>query len=396
MVGYTCIERTIWMALQNESDTNLLKEEKEVFILNDQPDQFKLSRLPNQIIDWIEDQGFDFITICDKDGEIVYVSGSIKGILGYQNNDLIGKKTKSYLKIKDREWFTKKFNNDTVNLQSFSLQVRGKTGKYIWVDTVIKPIYIRDSDKKFYISLVNNITDKKEAEEMLIRSEKMSVAGQLAAGVAHEIRNPLTSIKGFIDLLQAGMDRKDEYYKIMVEEIDKIESISSELLFISKPLTDKRSDQLVKDMLEDVITLLNTQAKTYNIQLDLQIVNDCTVYCDRSQLKQVFINLIKNAIEEMADGGIITIKVNSDVKEQCIISVIDQGSGVPEHLIHKIKEPFFTTKKEGTGLGLMISNKIINNHNGDFVIKRNEDCGSTFEVHLPLVTHSVNYHTNNK
>lgn len=391
MAGNSFIERTMRMGLHNGAKLNLTKADKEIFVLDYPPKQFMLSSLPSPIVDWIEDHGFDFITVSDRQGKIIYISSSIEKVLGYHTEELVGEEVLSYFSPNDRDDFLTIFDPKATYRQRFSLHIRNAIGKYIWVDAVISTIVIKDKEDYFFIALSKDITDKKEAEEMLIRSEKMSVAGQLAAGVAHEIRNPLTSLKGFVDLLQAGMDRKDEYYKIMVEEIDKIESISSELLFISKPLTDNRSDQLVYDMLEDVLTLMNTQAKTYNIQLNLQIEENLTVYCDRSQMKQVFINLIKNAIEEMKDGGVITINVRSN-RNRCVIAVIDEGPGIPEHLIHKVKEPFFTTKKEGTGLGLMITNKIINNHQGELVIRRNEVKGSTFEVHLPLVAKITDYH----
>lgn len=382
--------RMMYVRYQNNMEYNRNTSKKESFILDSKPDHFHLSQLPSIIVDWIEKHGFDFITICDQEGRIIYASSSIEKVLGYHSEDIIGSEVVEYFSPNDQDTFLKQFEADADYRQEFSIQVRNAIGKYIWLDAAITSIFIKDKKKQLFITLSKDITDKKEAEEMLIRSEKMSVAGQLAAGVVHEIRNPLTSLKGFVDLLQAGIDRKDEYYKIMIDEIEKIETISSELLFISKPLTDKRSDQLVKGMLEDVITLLNTQAKTYNIKLDLQIDDDFIVYCDRTQMKQVFINLIKNAIEEMADGGVIIISV-SEKQQKCSVAIIDQGPGIPDHLIHKIKEPFFTTKKEGTGLGLMITSKIVENHHGEFNIRKNLDKGSTFEIILPLVTKDISY-----
>src|SRR5699024_2706164 len=180
--------------------------------------------------------------------------------------------------------------------ESLLIQVLDINEKNISFDCTIKKI--RDEDNNIlYLGILKDMTNEKEAEEMMVRSEKMSVAGQLAAGIAHEIRNPLTSLKGFLQLLQAGIDQKDAYYKIMIDEIDKIETITSELLFISKPLTDNKQQELVSNMIEDVLVLLKSQARLRNITLERGNQEDIYIYCDRSQIKQVLINLIKNAIE---------------------------------------------------------------------------------------------------
>ncbi len=136
---------------------------------------------------------------------------------------------------------------------------------------------------------------------------KMSVAGQLAAGIAHEIRNPLTSLKGFLQLLQAGVNRKEEYYQIMVDEIEKMEAITSELLFISKPMTDNKDWENLPELIDDVITLLHPQAKLKNITIVQEGEDRLRLNCDRSQIKQVFINILKNAIEAMDNPGHIKV-----------------------------------------------------------------------------------------
>lgn len=371
-----------------EIDENTDNAVLATFSIANKPAQFSLASLPEDVLNWIEKQGFDFITICNDLGDVIYISNSIEKILGFDRNDLIESNAISYFSPSDQEIIHEKFVKNSNKVQKFTASIRDALGRYKGIDSVIASLFSRDTHELLYISLSKDITDKKEAEQMLIRSEKMSIAGQLAAGIAHEIRNPLTSLKGFVQLLQAGIDRKDEYYKIMIDEIEKIDAISSELLFIAKPMTDERKNENVSIMVQDVITLLNAQAKVFNINLVPEIEIDHTVCCDRTQIKQVLINLIKNAIEEMPDGGEIKIQVTND-NTYCIISVIDEGPGIPENLIHKLKEPFFTTKKEGTGLGLMISNKIIENHNGILNILQNQNIGSTFSVFLPLIKNNI-------
>lgn len=218
----------------------------------------------------------------------------------------------------------------------------------------------------------------------MIRSEKMSVAGQLAAGIAHEIRNPLTSLKGFLQLLQAGVSREDAYHNIMVDEIEKMENITSELLFISKPMTDHKEMVKLPEMVEDVVTLLQPEAKLKNIEIKMKQISSQNVNCDRSQIKQVFINILKNAIEAMDAPG--CIKISSQLQKQGMaIDISDEGPGIPEEIIHKLGEPFFTTKQNGTGLGLMITRQILERHEGKLEILQNEETGSTFKVILPFL-----------
>lgn len=341
-----------------------------------------LAEMPGVFHDWIDQYGFDFICVCDTRGKIIYASASAKRLLGYQPEDLIGKRSLDYCSPQDRTKLLNSFLYQNHKATTFDLQVRQKSGKYIWVETIASLVQDPNTGKNVILAITRDISDKKEAEEMMIRSEKMSVAGQLAAGIAHEIRNPLTSLKGFLQLIQTGIDGKEEYYTIMNEEIEKIETITSELLFISKPMTNDRRDESIIAMLQDVCTLLRSQAKLHNVDLVLNYEDNEVINCDRSQIKQVFINLIKNAVEVMEDGGRITVDVESD-DENVRVDVADEGPGIPKHLVDKIKEPFFTTKKNGTGLGLMITNQILEKHEGCLNVYENNPTGSVFQVELP-------------
>ncbi|MYL33264.1 PAS domain S-box protein [Pontibacillus yanchengensis] len=341
-----------------------------------------LSDLPSSYLNWIEENGFDVICVCDKQGKFQYLSSSVKRLLGFDSSDLISENALDYFSPQDQEKLKQTFWSNPTIPTTIDLQVKQKSGKYIWVETIVS-LQEGDAGEEEILALMKDISDKKEAEEMMIRSEKMSVAGQLAAGIAHEIRNPLTSLKGFLQLLQVGSEDEDGYYTIMNEEIEKIETITSELLFISKPMTNERKSEPLLSMIKDVCTLLQSQAKLHHIDLVLQCEEEFMVSCDRSQIKQVFINLIKNAVEVMENGGKITISTYT--KEQFVfIDIIDEGPGVPKHLINKIKEPFFTTKKNGTGLGLMITHQILEKHNGKLEVHDHNPNGSIFRVLLPV------------
>lgn len=341
-----------------------------------------LSNLPPSMLQWVEEFKNDIITVWDMDGNLLFISKSVERLLGYKMSDLSEIKWREKVSPEDVDYVKRNIDKDTFEHQVFSINILHNDGTYKWSECTVAKLKEKVNDQFYYIASIRDITDRKEAEEMMIRSEKMSIAGQLAAGIAHEIRNPLTSLKGFLQLLQAGVNRKEAYYNIMIDEIEKMETITSELLFIAKPLTDHKKEESVNKMIEDVIVLLRPQAKLNNIEIIFKPSSNKHIVCDRSQIKQVLINLVKNAIESMGQDGTIHIKIelnNTNIK----IYVIDEGPGIPEEIIHKLGEPFFTTKQSGTGLGIMITKRILEQHQASLQIMNNKSKGSTFQITFP-------------
>lgn len=251
----------------------------------------------------------------------------------------------------------------------------------------VSSLYIVFGGKEAVLSIGKDITDKKEETERLIqKSEKLAMLGQMAAGIAHEIRNPLTSIKGFIQLLKTS-SRKEEYFDIVLSELDRINEIVGEFLVLAKPTAAVYLTHDIKTLLKDVITLINNQSLLNNVQIFVQFDNNLPlVSCEENQLKQVFLNLLKNAMESMPKGGNIHVFVMGKEEGKISIQIIDQGVGIPQERIPTLGEPFYTTKEKGTGLGLMTCYKIIEGHNGQLNIYSEINQGTTIEVILPTVT----------
>ncbi|GAB4073651.1 hypothetical protein GCM10028778_11540 [Barrientosiimonas marina] len=337
-----------------------------------------LASLPAPILQWIDQNMGGFITVLDQYGIIRYISKTVEPILGLAAEDLIGTTWHQWVSEENATYLEANVDKTLQEQKTFNLELQTCEGKRMSTANLLTSVK-DDNQKLFYIVATKDRTDKKEAEDMMVHSEKMSVAGQLSAGIAHEIRNPLTSLKGFLQLLQAGVKNEEAFYPIMIDEIEKMETITSELLFISKPMTDQQELQNLSEMIDDVATLLKPQAGLKNIIILQEQNPGGMIECDRSQIKQVFINLFKNAIEAMDNPGYITVKDQSD-QDNIIIDVIDEGSGIHEDVIHKLGDPFFTTKQNGTGLGLMITQQILKNHNGRLDIFRNNTIGSTFRV----------------
>ncbi|MDF2652516.1 MAG: hypothetical protein K0Q73_8321, partial [Paenibacillus sp.] len=260
-------------------------------------------------------------------------------------------------------------------------------GQLIHVSVTKTPIKNEKGEIIGFAGITRDITERKRTEELLRKSDKLSVAGQLAAGLAHEIRNPLTSLRGFLQLLQNDMKGKQHYFDIMLSELDRINFIVSEFLVIAKPeaIHYKRSDLI--NILQTVIALLDTQANLCNVQLLLEFESDIPEFiCSEMHLKQLFINLVKNAIEAITKDGQIKITVSMQGSEMIRVRTQDNGCGIPEERVKQLGEPFYTTKEKGTGLGLMMCFKIVEAHKGTMSIQSQLGEGTIIDVFLPTQT----------
>lgn len=246
------------------------------------------------------------------------------------------------------------------------------------------------------VGTIQDVTEFKETELLVRQAEKLSAVGQLAAGVAHEIRNPLTALRGFLQLLERCVhdsvvndqsDRELRYLGIMKSELARIELIVNELLVFAKPQAIQFTEACVSVLLSDVVTLLNPQAIVKNVTIELlgQQTAD-TIECDPNQLKQLFVNIVKNAIEAMPIGGVVTMGVTCD-RETVTVFVEDEGEGVAPEALPRLMEPFFSTKENGTGLGLMVCHRIVEAHFGHMCIESQLGVGTRIDITLPVRHH---------
>ncbi|WP_240948476.1 PAS domain S-box protein [Bacillus sp. RO1] len=238
-----------------------------------------------------------------------------------------------------------------------------------------------------HMTIFRNITEKREMEDQLRKSDTLTVVGELAAGIAHEIRNPMTALKGFIQLLQNSMneDQYGMYFDVITSELKRIESIITEFLVLAKPQAISYQRKNISVIMKETLDLLSAQASLENVQFISSIEEGLPdIYCEPNQLKQVFINILKNAIEVMPSGGTVSVDIKTIADEQVLISFRDEGIGIPEDKLKKLGEPFYTTKERGTGLGLMVSYKIVEEHNGTIEVSSEVGKGTTFHIKLPI------------
>ncbi len=230
-----------------------------------------------------------------------------------------------------------------------------------------------------------DISNVKSTEEMLQRAEKLAVVGELAAGVAHEIRNPLTTLKGFTQLLSERMPDADKpFVELMLSELDRIEGITNEFMIVAKPQAMRREPVDVRQLLEQVIAFMHPEALLNGIEIGKHDDGgEAVISCDGNQLKQVFLNVIKNALDAMTAGGRLQIALRRQNEQQLCVRISDTGCGMPEEVVSRLGEPFYTLKGKGTGLGLMVSLRIIEAHQGVVTFRSKVGEGTTVEMLLP-------------
>jgi len=224
-------------------------------------------------------------------------------------------------------------------------------------------------------------------DRQMMQAEKMAAIGELAAGIAHEIRNPLGIITGSVETLQKHEDPKirAEMMDYILEESKRIDSLIGTFLDFSKPKEPQKTRCNLLDVLEKTLLLILPQAHTHRVEIQKEIPpNPLWVKVDVDQIRQAFMNVCINAMEAMPQGGVLRISVRENKKDNVMVRFSDTGKGVPKEVRTRIFEPFFTTKERGTGLGLFIAHRIITQHGGEIALTEGDRGGSTFTISLPM------------
>ena len=245
-----------------------------------------------------------------------------------------------------------------------------------------------------HLTIIEDLTETLEIQERLRKSDTLNVVGELAAGIAHEIRNPMTALKGFIQLLEGSVsDSYANYFSIINSELKRIDEIITDFLVLAKPQATRHAEKDIKEIMKETIGLMQAEAILYNVQFRADYNDEpFLLYCEPNQLKQVFINVIKNAVEAMKEtGGSVSISILPGPEESISIKIEDQGKGIPQEKLKRLGEPFYTTKERGTGLGLMVSYKIIEEHGGHIDVESELGKGTAFTIMLPVRKNGVEH-----
>ncbi|MEH7352364.1 ATP-binding protein [Neobacillus drentensis] len=351
-------------------------------------DMYKMVEASESKYRLIAENTSDLIMVMDKEQSISYFSPSHELVLGFQCCEMEKFELCKFIHSDDITNFQNTIMNMFKNKESQSMEFRLKHKDNRWIEFESRCMPVKGEKEAIekIVIISRDISERKKSEEILLQSEKLSIVGELAAGVAHEIRNPLTTIKGFVQLYKTE-NSSIEYNDLLLSELERIETITSELLTLGKPQAVQLIRTNVRELIENTLELLSPQALMNNIQFNLKFEESPFIITgEKNQLKQVFLNIFKNAIEAMPKGGDIHINLQKGLADECIISVQDQGCGIPEELLPRLGEPFYSLKEKGTGLGIMICHKILKQHHGSITYKSKIKEGTLVEIKLPLVS----------
>ncbi|WP_054958624.1 two-component system sensor histidine kinase NtrB [Paenibacillus dakarensis] len=234
------------------------------------------------------------------------------------------------------------------------------------------------------VTIVQDITEKENLKSELINFDRLSMVGQMAASITHEIRNPMAVIRGFLQLMkEKSPDTLDHYYRIVMDELDRANGIISDFLSLAQNRIVEKERCHIHDIIHELGPLLwadaNLRGQSIDLRLDSYVPR---MDLNSNEIKQLILNLCRNAMEAMDDKGVLTIETRrvDDVVELC---VSDTGPGIPKEKLDRLFEPFFTTKSKGTGLGLALCMSIVQRHQGEISVQSEEGVGTTFTISFP-------------
>ncbi|HEY2493624.1 MAG TPA: ATP-binding protein [Paenibacillus sp.] len=343
------------------------------------------NRSVKEHLESVINQTADAIHMLDLGENVIQVNKAFEELYGWKKDEVIGRAlcfVPDFLEEEEEERQKQILNG--VQLPAIETIRLKEDGSTVEVSISTSPVRNEEGDIVSLISVSRDMTERNRMEELLRRSEKLTTVGQLAAGVAHEIRNPLTTLRGFMQLQQESMQLNPQHINIMLSELDRINLIVSEFLILAKPQAVQFQEKDVRYILRDVVSLLDSQAHLFGIEFKYEFTDKLTmVHCEVNQLKQVFINVLKNAIEAMPQGGTITLYLFLSGVQHIGITIEDEGVGISEDMMPMLGEPFFSNKESGTGLGLMVSQRIIQAHKGMMEVKSELDKGTQITILLP-------------
>ena len=307
----------------------------------------------------------------DTEGKIASYNRPAIELLGLTETEAKGKDLNSLVDLTASG--IRKIITDGVAVLDREILHQNKKGEVIPLALSATPIRDETGACRGAVIVLRDLSVIKKLEEKVRRAEKLAAIGELAAGIAHEIRNPLSSIRGFAQFLRHALKDKPQeqvYADTMVAEVDRINRVVSDLLTFARPMEAELVPTEITDLIEHAVRLVAADASSRNVQIQTRIADVSKLPLDANQMTQALLNLLLNALQAVDSGGRIEIGADVNVDEACLhLWVADNGSGILPDQKEKIFEPFFTTREKGTGLGLAIVHKIVENHQGEIKIE---------------------------
>ncbi len=348
------------------------------------------------------------ITI-DLDGEITFVNRTVGQLLGYEVEELLSKQIQLLFdEEKEFRLFMQQLSSSGKRIDEKEVVFRKKNGEKIIVELNASPIHDENNNFEGIVLLFRDLTEIHQLKKQVERMERLALLGELAAGIAHEIRNPLGGIKTAAQVLEESFGVDDfrlQLIQRIVREVDKANRLLQEFFKFAKPTKPQLAFHNIEMIIDGVYLLLAPKLQKRNIKFSASFAENVPqVYVDETQIEQVILNLFLNSIDAMPEGGELRVNTRSKKlrildKERenlnienhevtyVIVEISDTGIGIPEQHIEKIFNPFFTTKTDGVGLGLSICSRLIEENGGKIDVVRGKEKGATFILAIPAFIH---------
>jgi PAS domain S-box-containing protein len=332
------------------------------------------------------------VALDDLEGRILESNPALQAMLGYSEQELRGMAYTEFTHPEERATEAVLFEELTGGgRDSYRMAKRylRKDGGLVWANLTVSLVRGPEGEPRFAIAMVEDVSEQRRIQEALVRSEKLAVAGRMAASLAHEINNPLQSVIGCIGLAGEALEegrRPDRYLQVAGEELHRIVRIVAQLRDLGRPPgVAGREVVNLKTLIESLLTLNRARCQSRGVEVAWQAADDLPeVRVVADQMRQVFLNMLLNALDAMADGGRLEVSALATREPEGVqVNFRDSGVGIaPESLPH-IFEPFYSTRPDGMGLGLFVSHSVVQDHGGTIEVESQPDRGTTFTVWLP-------------
>ncbi len=329
----------------------------------------------------------DIIARLDRSGRCIYANPATEKLTGLAPASFWGKRI-SELRVFS-EIFVKHFVQNFAQVITSHQQSRFEheyiaNGELHYMDNQLIPEFTADGRLESVLFLSRDITPYRQMALQLARLDRLNLVGEMAASIGHEVRNPMTTVRGFLQLLgnKPEYARHREFFTLMIEELDRANSIISEFLSLAKDKTVNLKSQDLNAILTALQPLLKANSLIDNKSFSMELNDLPPLNLDEKEIRQLVLNLVRNGLEAMSPGHVLKIKTLRK-KERVILSVSDQGHGIPEDILKHLGTPFVSTKDQGTGLGLAVCYSIANRHNALIKVKTGSK-GTTFLISFPI------------
>lgn len=329
----------------------------------------------------------DGVIAVDKNGCVTMMNPVAEEITGYQQHELLGQPY--YARIfAETGYLSPVLDTLEKGTQHVALEVSFPSRhRTIELSVTSSQIYNASNELVGALVIFSDLTARKEVQRRMAQAERLATLGELMAGVAHEVRNPLTAIKGYAQILQERETQPEqlEYIQIILKEIQSINRVIQQLLDFARPQTNRWQKASLNRLIQECLILIKTKGVEARIAINSELDNSLEeIEVDGELLKQVILNILINAVQSISARGEITITTRRQGEAHQAVTVKDSGCGISAQSKDKIFDPFYTTKPAGTGLGLAISHRIINAHHGDIIIESELNQGTAFTLVLPV------------